>query len=591
MRLRFSLFLFFLNIPQLTYGQEAVFDDFKFPETLLDYSIEDVIGLYKMVAPHHAHEDHADVDSAKILAKTIITKSLKAADSLSIGRGYLMLGRLAPVDTSCLNRSIEYTETLINSDYPTLPYMHKFQYYFEHGDYRKANKSLLLTKLYNNSWDINFNINNNLNLLNIVWGDTNIGLKGLIHDQKIIRSKEFDDMQRLLDWGDVRNELLTSNFYSIADGFYNMDSLSLANTYLDSLKSYGLKYNFPETIDNYNGLKGAILYKQGAYTEALAYTNTYLNNSIENDNYGISRSSVIKGLILWELQEKELAIASLSTADSLYQITHDEFEELGDGYKTLITYYKEKGDKDKQLEFLNKLIVFDEEITANYLEIAPAITRSYTIPELLSEKEVVIKELSTNNQINEQKKTVYYILLMVASLIIGYFIIQRILFKRRFEKIKKKLEQAENQRVIKKQRSEGQELFELDAKQIERIAKGLERFENERGYVNTRLSLKSLATSMDTNSSYLSKYINAIKGVNFSHYVNTLRINAIIEVLQVNAKIRAYTIDAIAEEAGFSNTRSFSNHFKRVTGINPSYFLKQLKKEQNANEVPTPQTV
>jgi AraC-like DNA-binding protein len=186
---------------------------------------------------------------------------------------------------------------------------------------------------------------------------------------------------------------------------------------------------------------------------------------------------------------------------------------------------------------------------------------------------------------------IYYVFLMIASLVIGYFIVQRILFKRRFERLKKSMERSENQRNRRTKNVGFQELFDLDARQIERIAKGLERFELEKGYVNTRLSLKSLATALDTNSSYLSKYINAIKGVNFSHYINTLRIHAIIEVLQVNSKIRSYTIDAIAEEAGFSNTRSFSNHFKRVTGINTSYFLKQLQKELDINEAQAPQTV
>lgn len=425
--------------------------------------------------------------------------------------------------------------------------------------------------------------------LNAKWGNSESGIKGIRKNLEYIRSVEFDTLLKHIYSLNSRHEIIANKLYSISEGYYCINKLDLANVYLDSLKFIGAKYDFPWTVDNYNGLKGAILYKKGAYREALIYTDAYLNNSIENEEYGISRSSVIKGLSLWGLDEKELAVASLIKADSIYQLTQDEFEELGDGYKTLIAYYKEQGDKDKQLEYLNKLLLFDEEITSNYLEIAPAITRSYTIPELLSEKEAIIQELSASNQINKHKKTIYYILLMIASVLISYFVIQRVLLKRRFDKIKEKLERSENQ---KKTKSTGrQELFELDAKQIERIAKGLERFELEKGYIDTRLSLKSLANYMDSNSSYLSKYINAVKGVNFSHYVNTLRINDIIQVLQVNAKMRAYTIDAIAEEAGFSNTRSFSNHFKRVTGINPSYFLKQLQKEDATSEAPAPQTV
>lgn len=580
-----------LFVLQLADAQDLYLKDFVVPEELQNLSADSVLTLYEKVSPFSSLEGQADIDYARVLAKVYIQKGGLAKDSLIVGRGYLMLGRLTPVDTTYLNKSIEFTKKIKDFDYPALPYIHKFYYYYEKGDYRKANKAILAAKEYHNGVSNTFFIKSCINKLNAKWGDCVNGIHGLFEEQKIIRTKDFNEIQQILYFGDVKNELLTDNFYCIAESFYRLHDYKMAAIYLDSVQLYGKKYDFPETIDNYNGLKGAILYKQGSYAKALTYTNAYLNNSIENDDYGISRSCVIKGLSFWGLGEKDLAVFSLIKADSLYQRTQDEFEELGDGYKALIAYYQEQGDKDKQLEYLNKLIMFDEEINANYLEIAPAITRSYTIPELLSEKEAIIQELSVSNQLNKHKKTIYYVLLMIASVVISYFVVQRILFKRRFDKIKNRLELSENRGLKNTKNVGAQELFDLDAKQIERIAKGLERFELEKGYVNTRLSLKYLATSIDTNSSYLSKYINAIKGVNFSNYVNTLRIHAIIEVLQVDSKIRSYTIDAIAEEAGFSNTRSFSNHFKRVTGINTSYFLKQLQKELDANEAQAPQTV
>jgi AraC-like DNA-binding protein len=591
MRVEIKFFTMLFLFTQIHYAQDVHFKDFVVPDSILNFSQDDIYELYKNVAPHHSNDGVKSIISSRVFAKSFIVKSIESKDSLSIGKGYLMLGRLSPVDTIYLNKSISYTKSLKSNDYPSLPYMTKFLYYFERGDYRKANRAILAAKEYHNGVSNIFFIKSCINKLNAKWGDCVHGIHGLFEEQKIIRTKDFNEIQQILYFGDVKNELLTDNFYCIAESFYRLHDYKMAAIYLDSVQLYGKKYDFPETIDNYNGLKGAILYKQGSYAKALTYTNAYLNNSIENDDYGISRSCVIKGLSFWGLGEKDLAVFSLIKADSLYQRTQDEFEELGDGYKALIAYYQEQGDKDKQLEYLNKLIMFDEEINANYLEIAPAITRSYTIPELLSEKEEIIQELSVSNQLNKHKKTIYYVLLMIASVVISYFVVQRILFKRRFDKIKNRLELSENRGLKNTKNVGAQELFDLDAKQIERIAKGLERFELEKGYVNTRLSLKYLATSIDTNSSYLSKYINAIKGVNFSNYVNTLRIHAIIEVLQVDSKIRSYTIDAIAEEAGFSNTRSFSNHFKRVTGINTSYFLKQLQKELDANEAQAPQTV
>jgi YesN/AraC family two-component response regulator len=116
----------------------------------------------------------------------------------------------------------------------------------------------------------------------------------------------------------------------------------------------------------------------------------------------------------------------------------------------------------------------------------------------------------------------------------------------------------------------------LDEKQLAIISKGLEDFEQSQGFLDASSTLKSVAQGMQTNSSYLSKYINEIKETNFSQYLSTLRIQYAIYKLQEDRTLRSYTIEAIASEVGFSNTRSFTNHFKRVTGISVSYFIKKL---------------
>ncbi|WP_160129642.1 AraC family transcriptional regulator [Kordia antarctica] len=41
--------------------------------------------------------------------------------------------------------------------------------------------------------------------------------------------------------------------------------------------------------------------------------------------------------------------------------------------------------------------------------------------------------------------------------------------------------------------------------------------------------------------------------------------------------MRNYTISAIALEAGFSSTESFTRAFSKKTGLNVSYFLQNIK--------------
>jgi len=44
-----------------------------------------------------------------------------------------------------------------------------------------------------------------------------------------------------------------------------------------------------------------------------------------------------------------------------------------------------------------------------------------------------------------------------------------------------------------------------------------------------------------------------------------------------------YTIKALASESGFNTTEAFSKSFYKKTGIYPSYFIKELKKNEDKN--------
>ena len=88
-----------------------------------------------------------------------------------------------------------------------------------------------------------------------------------------------------------------------------------------------------------------------------------------------------------------------------------------------------------------------------------------------------------------------------------------------------------------------------------------------------------MSKSFNTNSKYLSKVINTFKDKNFSNYINDLRIKYAIAELKKNPKFRKFTIKAIAQETGFNTTEAFSKSFYKVSGIYPSFFLKQLEKQ------------
>jgi AraC-like DNA-binding protein len=263
------------------------------------------------------------------------------------------------------------------------------------------------------------------------------------------------------------------------------------------------------------------------------------------------------------------------------EATSDEYEELGEGYQLLINHYKSIDDTENQLRYLDRYIFFEKNISSNYIEIGNRINQEHTVPELLAEKEEMIEELAKRGTKNA---FYYYIFIGISITLFSLFFFQWYKKKqlhKRFLAITKSSDkkstephEAKVDIIVQKQ-----ELYEFDEQQINQIVRGLTEFESTKLFLDSSITLQSLAEKIGTNTSYLSKYINTEKKINFATYISDLRIEHAISKLQEDAKFRSYTIEAIASEVGFSNTRSFTNHFKRITGITVSYFIKRLSEK------------
>ncbi|MDF2931503.1 MAG: hypothetical protein K0R36_834 [Chryseobacterium sp.] len=110
-----------------------------------------------------------------------------------------------------------------------------------------------------------------------------------------------------------------------------------------------------------------------------------------------------------------------------------------------------------------------------------------------------------------------------------------------------------------------------------KLVKDLEKFEQTDIYLKNDISLSVLASYCKTNTKYLSYVIKHHKGMDFNNYINSLRINYIIEKLTHDPEYRKYKIATLAEECGFSSQNKFATVFKKITTISPSVFIKYLQ--------------
>lgn len=110
------------------------------------------------------------------------------------------------------------------------------------------------------------------------------------------------------------------------------------------------------------------------------------------------------------------------------------------------------------------------------------------------------------------------------------------------------------------------------------ILNGLVKFEEKNFYLQKSITLGKLATELNTNVKYLSIVIKKHKAENFNHYLNSLRINYIVDMLKKDEKFSRYKISHLSDLCGYSSPAAFTKSFIEIMRITPSDFIKNIEK-------------
>jgi AraC-like DNA-binding protein len=92
-------------------------------------------------------------------------------------------------------------------------------------------------------------------------------------------------------------------------------------------------------------------------------------------------------------------------------------------------------------------------------------------------------------------------------------------------------------------------------------------------YRNKALTLDLLAGEVQIPSQQISFIINKGLNKNFNEWINEYRVSMVKKMLSKSSN-QHYTIDALADEAGFNSRSSFYDAFKKITGTTPTNFRK-----------------
>ncbi|WP_084163866.1 helix-turn-helix domain-containing protein [Olivibacter sitiensis] len=290
------------------------------------------------------------------------------------------------------------------------------------------------------------------------------------------------------------------------------------------------------------------------------------------------------GKSYWDKGDKGKALAYFTKIDEVFRSRNYTHPDLREGYELLINYYKARNDKDKQIQYMGQLVLVDNVLSQHHKHLLSRIYKEYTTKDLLRAKE----ELETVIYLEKNKTmlTVTGSVLVLLFAVTGMYHRQQKTKKTAREliqKIKTLQEQSTPGPVTPTLVKEATKKTNVPLKNevIEQLLGKLNQFEQNKKFLRPNITLEKLANQLGTNQTYLSSTINKHKNQTFSEYLNSLRINYVLDELVNNRDsiFFKYSIEAMAKHVGYNNATAFSRAFQTRTGVKPSVFIKEVTKD------------
>ncbi|WP_260440309.1 AraC family transcriptional regulator [Elizabethkingia meningoseptica] len=353
----------------------------------------------------------------------------------------------------------------------------------------------------------------------------------------------------------------------------------------DSLTNKGLNFINNDTINEFAQEKSYLLknkgiseYQKGEFAKAIQTFNEAIPVLEKNNDFAWASVSdfYIGKSYLGQKQETE-AMKQFKKVDSIFQKHNFILPELRENYELLINYYRKHEDPKQELYYTKVLLKADGVLTRDFTYLSSIIHREYDTQNLM--------DIQTRLESQNKWGLGMIILLCVIVSVLVYNVWKyyqnekkiRLKYKALEENLQHHLENAVPAVPYENISSQSKSTMSEDV--YKDLQEKLENFEKEKQFIEKGITLNKLAVSFDTNSTYLSQFINETKGINFNKYLGILRINYITQLMYEKEKYLNYTIQSLSEECGIASRQNFSDLFQEINGLRPTDFVKKRKKD------------
>lgn len=366
--------------------------------------------------------------------------------------------------------------------------------------------------------------------------------------------------------------------------------------YLNSLHSLGLCYNLTGkyklcSLTNQMGLRAGLRYKNSEMQPYFIHSegiNQYFNHKYSDaikkltmvlpevrHNKDFANETVAYfyiGKSYWSQNLKEKALPYLKKVNEAFQKQNYIRPDLREAYEILIDYYQQKNDKELQLYYISALLKVDHVLSQDYKYLSGKIHKEYDTKKLLQTK-------SDIEQSMKYRTVAGFTIIIIMTLVIAFLTFRHFRNKRLFEELmNRKPDKVKS--VVSENDSKEMEL-DISPEVVMGILKNLEKFEQNKKYLQKDMNLRKIASLLNTNTKYVSKIIARYRDKRTIDYISDLKIDHVIELLKNENKYRNYTNKALGEESGFGSTQIFTRAFNNRTGLSPTYFITKLRSQQH----------
>ncbi|MFD2563782.1 tetratricopeptide repeat protein [Aquimarina rubra] len=422
--------------------------------------------------------------------------------------------------------------------------------------------------------------------------------------------------------GDLRNEIVAKS--NIAIVLRRMNQLDKALKDCNELLRYVDKTSFKNGKNHVNILTiiSEVYLDLQKFDSVLKYADKGIKISESLDyEIGIADLYIKKGIVFYQRKNYDQALEFLYKAEDI--LTRLKFNERSNQSINvnyfLASYFFENKNYDKAIEYLlqtihalenndlrkNRVIETHILLAKSYKEIGDIdasvfwFTKHQELQDQFQqEKDETVNKIydqSTRkldskikrleNKQQEDQKYRNYIFGAFLIVFFGMIILVVTYFRKQkanktiFDDLIKKISDLESKKDIEEiEIKDATKEITIDDEKINEVLKGLDKIEQQEYFLSLDCNLRSIAKKVKTNATYLSKIINTYKGKSFNDYINDLRIEYVLQKLKNDRKFRSFSIKSIASEIGYKSDNSFTKHFKAKTGINPSYYIKNIEK-------------